>query len=203
MIEVTETPWRYTTCLDLLDHWQTGLAGAGAVIAAFVTIAVTLRIERRQAKRELDALRKSLALELRLQITTAVDAYNGLRELSSTSDGKINARMVESKSLMPAPIIYSANAGKIGRLKDDAMDVVLIYAMLESARRRIDRLATHYTTPDDIPVDVVMGIAKVFLEACERARGVLPTLRTGNASYDAEDEPLTERINAALVTRRA
>ena len=201
-VEVTSAPWHYTTWFDLFDHWQIGIAGLIALFAAFITVWVTLRVERRKADREVDALRKSLAVELRLQITRAVDACNGLRKLSSTSDGPINAKRVESASRMPVPIIYSANAGKIGLLEDDAMDVVLIYSILEGARGRVDRLV-HFKTPDDIPVDVVMGIAESFLEACERARGVLPRLRTGNASYDAQDKQLLQRMDAALAARRA
>jgi hypothetical protein len=39
---------------------------------------------------------------------------------------------------------------------------------------------------------------EAFLAACEYARGVLPRLRTGVASHDAQDEALTQRINEAL-----
>ena len=146
----------------------------------------------------MDALRKSLAVEVRLQINRAFRVYDGLRELSSTSDGPISARMVEGKSRMPAPIIYSANAGKIGLLEGDAMGVAIVYTTLEGARLRTDRLATTYNTPDDIGPDVVMETANVFLAACGRAQGVLPRLRTGDASYDAQDEALLQKIKAAL-----
>jgi hypothetical protein len=138
----------------------------------------TVRLERERLLRELDALRKSLAVDLRLQIARAFEVYDDLRGLSSKPDGPINARMVESKSRMPAPIIFSANAGKIGLLEDDAMGVVIIYTTLEGARGRVDRLATNYRTPDDIDRAVVLSIAKVFLEACQHARGVLPRLRS-------------------------
>jgi hypothetical protein len=197
-VEVTQTSWHFTTVSDALDHWQTGLAGTGAVIAAFVTIGVTLRIERRQAKREVDALRKSLAVELRLQIARAFGAYEGLRGLSHKSDGRITATMVERKARMPAPIIYSANAGKIGLLEGDAMGVVIVYTTLEGARGRVEQLAT---TPDDIRPTDVRSIAKVFLTACGHARGVLPRLRTGDASYDEQDEALIQKIDAAVAGR--
>ncbi len=158
---------------------------------------------RERVLSEVDALRKSLAVELRLQIAGAFGVYDRLRELSSRSDGPISARMVESKSRMPAPIIYSANAGKIGLLEGDAMGVVIVYMTLEGARDGADRLATTYRTPDDISPAVVMATAQVFLAACDHARGVLPRLRTGDASYDAQDEALIQKINAALAARRA
>ena len=101
-----QTPWQFTTWLELLDHWQTGLAG---LIALFAAIA---------------------------------------------------ARMVESLSRMPAPIIYSANAGKIGLLEGDAMNVVIVYTLLESARDAATRLATTYRPPDNIDRAVVMKTAE-------------------------------------------
>ena len=69
---------------------------------------------------------------------------------ASRPDEPITARMVESLSRMPAPIIYSANAGKIGLLEGDAMDVVIVYTLLEGARGGADRLATTYRPPDNI-----------------------------------------------------
>jgi prolipoprotein diacylglyceryltransferase len=47
-VEVTQTPRHYTTLWEWLDHWQTGLAGAGAVVAAIITIWETHRIANRQ-----------------------------------------------------------------------------------------------------------------------------------------------------------
>jgi hypothetical protein len=148
-VEVTQAPWHATGFWDWVDHWQTGLAGAGAVIAATVTVwtmwsqtETAVRLERERRLSELDALRKSLANELRLQIGRAFDVYVGLRELGSNPDGPITARMVESKSRMPAPIIFPANAGKIGLLEGDAMDVLIVYTLLESARDGAARLMT-------------------------------------------------------------
>ena len=195
--------------IDLLDHWQTLIAGLLALLAAFITVLVTLRLERRKADREVDALRKSLAIELRLQIARAFSVYDGLRELSSPSDGPISVRM-----RMPAPIVYSANAGKIELLNGDAADVVMVYTLLEGARDQVDRLNaraaaaaargwTKYKTPDDIYPDEVLKTAEAFLEACKYARAVLPKFQTGVASYDALDETLIQQINAALAARRA
>ena len=225
-VEVIQTPWHFTTCLDALDHWQTVIAGVLALAAGFFTVVATMiiarrqiaasreeadrviaatreqtettvRLERERVSSELDALRKSFAVELRLQIARAFGVYDGLRGLGSKPDEPITAKMVESKSRMPAPIIYSANAGKIGLLEGDAMDVVLVYTLLEGARDAVARLMTTYRTPDDIAPAVVLKTAEVFLEACKYGRGVLPRLRTGVASYDAQDEALIRQINAA------
>ena len=183
---------------QFLYDWQTVIAGSAALLAAIITVWVTLRVERRASRREVETLRKSLGVELRQQITRAFSVYEGLRDLSRSSAGPISARMVESKSRMPTPIIYSANAGKIGLLDGDAAGVALVYTTLEGGRLRTDRLATTYITPDDIGRDVVMQTAHVFLQACGRAQSLLPRLRTGDAVYDAQDEALLQKIKAAL-----
>jgi hypothetical protein len=197
-VEVTQTPWHYTTFWDWVDHWQTLIAGGFALLAGFGTVVgtmiiarrqiaasrdeanrviaatreqteTTVRLERERISSELDALRKSLGVELRQQIPGAFRAYDNLRGLASKPDGPITARMVASKAQMPAPIIFSANAGKIGLLEGDAMDVLIVYTLLEDARGYAARL-TIFRTPDDISSAVVMETAQVFLMACECAR---------------------------------
>ena len=39
-------PWHYTTLVDFVDHWQTLIAGLIALIAAVITVAVTLKVEK-------------------------------------------------------------------------------------------------------------------------------------------------------------
>jgi hypothetical protein len=95
---------------------------------------------------------------------------------------------------MPAPIIYSANAGKIGLLGAKAMDVMIVYDLLETARNGAAQLMAFGTPDDIISAPVVLKTADAFLKACKYARGVLPRLRTGNASRDAKDEALIQRI---------
>ena len=185
--------WHYTTIVDLIDHWQTLLAGLIALIAAIITVFVTLNVERRKVAREIDALRKSLAIELRQLIPRALGAHTSLQKLGSKEDGPITARMVESLSRMPVPIVYPANAHKIGLLEGDAMDVVIVYGLLEIARDGVGRLMT-YRTPDNITPNVVLKAAEAFLEACKYARSVLPKLRTGVAAHDDLDDLLIKAI---------
>jgi hypothetical protein len=47
-IEVTQTPWRFTTWLDLFDHWQTLWEAGLAVLAGLATIVATIITARRQ-----------------------------------------------------------------------------------------------------------------------------------------------------------
>ncbi len=180
----------------LLDHWQTALTGVIALVAAIITVGVTLRVEQRKVDREVDALRKSLAFELRLLIPRALNAYASLHGLGSKAGGPITARMVESLSRMPLATVYPANAHKIGLLSADAMDVVIVYALLEIARDGVAGLMT-FRTPDDITPAVVVKTAEAYLEACTYARSVLPKLRTGVASHDARDVELIQQITSA------
>lgn len=196
-------PWHYTTAVDFVDHWQTLLAGLIALIAAIIAVFVTLRVERRKVDRELDALRKSLAMELRQLIPRALGAHLALQKLGNKPDGPVTARMAESLSRVPVPIVYPANAHKIGLLEGDAMDVVIVYGLLDIACDSVARLITSYRTPDDISPEVVLKTAEAFLEACKYATSVLPKLRTGVPSHDDRDVELLQKISAAASTQPA
>ena len=154
--------------------WQTIIAGALALLAAWLTvratkrstdreieasqaqIETTIRLERERVSSESETLRRSLAVELRQQITGAMGAYDGLYGLGFMPNAPITARMVESKSRMAAPIIYPANAGKTGLLGPEATHVVIVYDLLEIAREGVARLMNS-RTPDDISAGAVMG----------------------------------------------
>jgi len=187
-------PWHYTTFVDFVDHWQTLLAGVIALVAAIITVVVTLKVERRKVDREIDALRKSLAIELRQLVPRALGVHASLQNLGSKADGPITSKMVESLSRMPVPIDYPANAHKIGLLEEDAMDVVIVYGLLDTARDGAARLITTYRTPDDISASVVLKTGEVFLEACKY---VLPKLRTGVATHDDRDALQIKAIGEA------
>jgi hypothetical protein len=47
-VEVTQTPWHYTTFWDWFDHWQTLIAGGFALLAGFGTVVATMIIAHRQ-----------------------------------------------------------------------------------------------------------------------------------------------------------
>ncbi len=222
---------RHSRVDQFLYDWQTVIAGVLAFVAGFGTVVATMiiarrqiaasreeadrviaatreqtettvRLERERGASEVDALRKALAVELRQQITRAMGAYDGLYGLGFMPNAPITSRMVESKSRMFAPVIYLANAGKIGLLGAGAMDVVIVYDLLEIARDGAARVM-NFRTPDDISAGVVMGTAQPFLMACRYARDVLPKLRTGDPSHDAIDGALIQRINDALATQMA
>ncbi len=110
--------------------------------------------------------------------------------------------MVESLSQTPVPIVYPANAHKIGHLEADAMDVVIVYGLLDVARDGVARLTTTYRTLDNISPKVVVKTAEAFLEACKHARNMLPKLRTGVAAHDDRDALLIKAISKAATAEQ-
>jgi hypothetical protein len=79
-----DAPWHFTTWLDLLDHWQTGIAGVLALVAAFGTVAATMIIARRQiaASRE-EADRVIAATREQTETTVHLERQRVLSEASA------------------------------------------------------------------------------------------------------------------------
>jgi hypothetical protein len=75
-----------------LDHWQALLAGVLGFGAAIVVVAFTLRSERRRADRDLEALRRSLGIEVRQSLGAASTTFRLLAKLAQTK-GTITSRM--------------------------------------------------------------------------------------------------------------
>ena len=69
--------------------------------------------------------------------------------------------------------------------------------MLEGARGRVSGLTTNYRTPDDIPRLSSWTRPQAFLSLQARARRSAETANR-DASYDDQDEPLLQKIDAAL-----
>lgn len=188
-------PWHYSTFLDLIDHWQALIAGMLGFAAAIIVIRFTLKIEQRKLDRELDALRKSLAVELRQVVPRALGAGVALRDLARSRQ-QITARMVENYARIPVPVIYPAIADKIGLLGNDAMGVVIVYSSIELGRSGIISLMNSRDS-DNVSPDTVAASAVPFFASCEYALSVLPNLKTGVATHDQRDAELMEKIRAA------
>jgi hypothetical protein len=90
-VEVTQTPWHYTTFRDWLDHWQTGLAGAGALVAAFGTIAMTRRIANRQLAASREEADKVIAVTREEAATTV-----NLEQTRKESEARAFRAMLEA-----------------------------------------------------------------------------------------------------------
>jgi hypothetical protein len=152
-----------------------------------------IETEQKKAERELDTFRKSLAIELRLLVERAMRAHDLLKELSE-GDEAITGWMIEGHSRIPAAVVYPGNAEKIGLLgSEEAMQVVIVYNLLETARGAAAQLTKH-RTPDKISPDMVASVANAFLQTCKRAAIVLPRLKTGVTGDDDADATLLREI---------
>jgi hypothetical protein len=168
------------------------LAGRARATATRQAAEMQVEAARRKCDQEVETVRKSLALELRQVVARAFGAHKSLAKLTETS-GQITAQMVESLAGVPFPIAYPAVADRIGLLKSEATDIVIVYQLIEIGRDGAGQLIQH-RTPDDIPVAYVSAVADAFLEACLYARAVLPRLRTGMALHDGNDDELIKKF---------
>jgi hypothetical protein len=69
-------PWHFTTWFDLLDHWQTLVAGLLAVLAAVVTVWWTEGFSRRRERREAEAIKSSLAVEIKAFLNVLLTKFS-------------------------------------------------------------------------------------------------------------------------------
>ena len=216
---------------EFLYDWQTLIAGGLALSAGILTVLgtmfiankqmtaareeadrviaasrdqteTTVRLERERIAREVDAIRKSLAVEIRWQVRGALRVNNALwKMVRSSRTGPITVSMLESELRMTAPIHYLANAGKIALLGTEGAGVVILYALLEGAREIAARHVTGVKAHDHVHSGWIYEIAGQYLAACKDALGLLPKLPTGDPSLDAEDEGLMQEINAAIAAQ--
>jgi hypothetical protein len=211
--KAVETGWpAELTWYKLLTDWGSVIGGGFAVIAggtAYIAGRVQasatrqaarmqLEAERQRNEREVDTLRKSLAIEIRQLIGQAFAAHNLLKGLATTAtaENPITRRMVESSSRVPAAVVYPGSASKIGLLGgQDAMDIVIVYSTIEIARERAGELLRS-RTPDNITPVNVAAVADAFLRACQyAAEEVLPKFKTGFAVHDDKDDAFIKRIS--------
>jgi hypothetical protein len=157
--------------------------------------------DQRKQQQELDTLRKSLAIEVRQLVGRALVAHDLLKKLSE-GGGPITAWMVEGHSRIPGAVVYPGSASKIGLLGgEEAMDVVIMYNLLDTARDGAAQL-TRYRTPDDISTDLVASLAHAFLQSCIYAETVLPRLKTGVPRHDDKDAELLREIKKRQPPRK-
>src|SRR5579872_2170384 len=123
--------WTWNGPIDFVDHWQAILAGIVGFAAAVLVVWLTLRSEHRKREQEVEALRRSLGVEIRQVILSARSAHLAFRSMAQNRAVQITARMLESYAYPPEPIIYRACADKIGLLGQHAMEVVTIYRQAE------------------------------------------------------------------------
>lgn len=188
---------------SLIGGLLTLIAGGLAYFAGWQQARATQRAaemqieaERNKQVRERETLRRSLAVELRQVIARSYGAHLSLAKLTAQSCGQITARMVESSSSIPVPIVFPATADRVSLLESEATDTLIVYQLVEIARDGAGRLA-RYDMPNDIPAALVGAVAEAFLQACLYSKGLLPILKTDVEEHRVKDSEMIEKIDEA------
>jgi hypothetical protein len=200
-VEVTQAPWHATGFWDWVDHWQTLIAGVLAFVAGVGTVVVamrviaatreqtatTVRLERERASTEVDMLRKSLAVEIRLYIETLITTREILRQRSGP-EKHMRARDLRSVVAFHPPTVYPASADRIGLLGPLAVSVVSFYSAIE----RLNFTVRFLTNDPEELVASRESIEKVT-SGLEKACGTtLPWL--SELSFDERDADFKAKI---------
>jgi len=168
--------------LALIAGWIAYRAGHVQATATKNAAVIQIEAAQRRDERELDDLRKSLAIELRQVVPIMLGVHKYLKDLSNKNEVVITSRMIEYSPSIPIPRVYLGKAHKISLLGNDGMDIMIIYNLVEGARDRLNKLARYYRTPDNISHDIVNKVALYCLEICAYARGVLPRIKNRDSS---------------------
>lgn len=185
--------WHFTTWLDAADHWQALLAGALGFGAAILAVVLTLGSERRKADQELEALRRSIGIEVRQSLAAASGTFGLLAKLAQKDDGPITSRMVENCTHFQTPLILPAVADKIGLLGPQAMQVLIFYNVMQTVQRGLARIPG-FREPDDIAPVVVAGTANNLVPALEHGCRIIADLKTKDPITDERDPVLVSQI---------
>ncbi len=192
MAPICPPPWHFTTWLDLdlLDHWQSLVAGLVALVAAIIALGGTELFARLKERRERKAIRLSLAEEIQWLLRHLLVIHSGLKQLSAELKHRsagLSARDVQDFTSLREPVIYPAIADKIGFIRKLAPYVVAFYGNIQHIPS-----AVRITAND--PAKILSStdldqIAKLFEQACrENALPLLSRLPRDKANADLKKE---------------
>jgi len=190
---------------SLVSGFMALAAGAVAYIAGRIQANATktasdnqLKSEKERVARDVETLRKSLALELRQIAVGVFDSHLAVKKAALDQANPVTTRMLDRLISIPVPLIFPAIADRIALLDGAAMDVMIFYNLVEISRDSAEKLKRN-RDPDDISQTNVGVLATALLQAACAARDILPQLRPGTTSNDNKDEELTARVTAAAV----
>jgi hypothetical protein len=164
---------------DLLDHWQTFAAVVLTVGAAFIAgvfalgaAFIAVRAARQQERREVEALRLSLAVEIRRLVDVMLQTHEIFDRVSRTGQSLLADDVVKEIS-RGTPVVFPAMADRIGLLGFRVAPYVLTFYTnldeLEHAGRMTAR-----DPAEPVPPDGLRELMKIIEGACRR--NVLPLL---------------------------
>jgi hypothetical protein len=185
---------------QFLYDWQTIIAGVLALVAAFGTVvaamrviaatreqtATTVRLERERDASEVDALRKSLAVEIREYIGILIKTREILRPYSGP-EKPMQVRDLRSVAVFPRPTVYPASADRIGLLGPLAVSVTSFYSTIERLNSTVRFLTID---PEELASrESIEKVTSLLKQACGTT---LPWL--SELSFDERDAEFKAKI---------
>jgi hypothetical protein len=171
-----------------LDHRQTLATGLTAIVAAVIAVGVPECFARRRAKQELQAMRLSLGVEIRLLIVLLLDTHRSLTQLSGKA-ARVLGRDVEQLASLREPLIFPAMADRLGLLRVPLAPLVAsFYANIrhiQFAGKITGSGPTEIVDPPELN-----QLAKLIEQACRR--NALPLL--AELPQDEADMELKTKI---------
>jgi hypothetical protein len=189
------TPWHFTTWLDALDHWQTLIAGVLALAAALIAVWVARQKERREVK----AMRLSLAVEIRRLVNIMLQTH-WMFDVASRTNQPLLADDVVKAISRGVPVVYPAMADRVGLLGHVAPDVVTFYANLKQLEHAGQMAAGNPAEP--VPPGDLRELMKFIEIACrQNALPLLSKLPRDKANPDTERKAKIEAMGALAAER--
>ena len=111
---------------QFLYDWQTVIAGVFALVAAGLAV----RAARQRERREVEAIRLSLAVEIRRLVDILCQTHHGFGEHLSQNLCP-RADDVVKQTSRGVPVVYPATADRVGLLGSVAPDVVIFCANIK------------------------------------------------------------------------
>jgi hypothetical protein len=163
---------------DLLDHWQSFAAGVLTVGAAFIACVfalgaafIAVRAARQQERREVEALRLSLAVEIRRLVDVMLQTHEIFDRVSRTGQSLL-ADDVAKEISRGRPVVFPAMADRIGLLGFRVAPYVLTFYKNLKGIERAGQMAADpagFVQPNEL-----RALMKLIKDACRQ--NVLPLL---------------------------
>jgi hypothetical protein len=155
--------------------------------------ATTVRLEQERVSREVEAIRLSVATEIRWLLGTIIETQQVLTRLSA---GKTTTRARDVETLMEVrnPVVYPASADRIGLLGSLAPYLVAFYGNIAHLQY-VGRVTG--SDPDELVQSKDLDrVARLFEQACRNSLPLLAKLPRDEA-FDADLKAKIEAMRSS------
>jgi len=161
-------------------------AGRMQVSALKAVSAEELRTRREEHKRDVQMIRRSLAVEIRHLALATLESHLAIVGFMKQFSGRtVNARAIDHLVLRPEPIVFPALAHQIALLEEDAVRVTVFYGIIAAGNEAAKRLTQLH---EQINLKEGIAIAGMFLAACMAGLHLIPELLPGSGWLNSRDE---------------